>query len=535
MNSTIGTLSSLYEYSLNGLVTRHHDESGNVTEFGYDGSNCLMSVERSGHGRLSIGYDENNNIGSIDIHAAGADRAAGSSGSIQYAYDELDRARDVRIDGRDLTIAYNALRSPMTASSEVGKVRYLQDDLGRPIGVVADAQDGVQVTTEIAYDDLDRVTSSNSNGRVKRYGYDVAGRLESIEADSSKPPVRIEYDRRGNVGAIRFEDGAVLRQRFGDDGQVIERTIESGDASDSNPTVNPLGSIEKGIDEIAIGVGILATVVLGVLALPEALGLAVTVTVVGLIGGSGSLSSGWYIGKGIWDVLHSGDDEEIDFSGSPPSGRFIGVGEGGGIRIIYSGRGDGITEKRSGPLIIFGDSSTSATNKQGSGESDNSRPNSGGELVGGTVWGYTGENKPTTGGSSTDAKRPETQDQSKDPGPVYGPPNEFDGPPPETGHVDWKDDLPRYPEGDPRNTGNTPNPMSDEPDNLRHFPPGIKGPINAAMPVPDGDGPMGPLLTLLMPTPDGGGPMGPLSVVFMPTPDGGGPMGPASLNANGAI
>jgi YD repeat-containing protein len=474
---------SFYRFESNGLLSATQNSYGNIISFDYDHSNCLTSISDLRGAMTKIEYDENNNVAAI----AHAGRSGNDPTVLQFQYDEIDRLTALLVNGQqDTTISYNAVGTPLHTSFKQTRVEYLSDALSRQSGVHVLGSDGKPMDTSLEWNDADVLTSAKISG-----------------GDSINP-----LDTGGSTGAT----------------------------------------------DIATGVGLFAfgmlTVIGLIFTLPEVIGIGLTVGIVALVAG-GSISSGWFIGKGIYEIIHGDDnDTEIDYNGGPDSSHFLGSTPGGGVRIQYTGVKNGITETRRGPTVTYGEQGNSGGGSQGNGSGNSGSPRNDNQGAGGSVWGFTGENRPSganqggntgPGGKDSNTNNPpvdsnkdntnKTTDKDSTNNQTQND-SEPTGPPPETGHVEWKDELPLH---DPdknggANSGNRANPDAEDPSNARSVPPGVRVPISGEMPIPDGDGPMGPLLNLFMPTPDGGGPMGPYSVIFMPTPDGTGPMGPASQN-----
>ncbi|MGK6320617.1 RHS repeat domain-containing protein [Sphingomonas sp. DT-204] len=188
-------------YSSNGRVATVADANGNLTTYGYDGFDRLLTTTFPGGSYEQLGYDPNGNITS---------RRLRDGKSVSFGYDALNR------------VTSTTFNNPVDITDS--NISYSYDLLGHLLL----ALDGNGHKTGYSYDALGRPTSEAGAWGTLTSQYDAAGRRTRLTWDDGFY-VTYDYDAASNMTAIRENGGFVLAAFGYDDlGRRISRTLGNG-------------------------------------------------------------------------------------------------------------------------------------------------------------------------------------------------------------------------------------------------------------------------------------------------------------------
>ncbi len=246
-------------YNAFGKTTAMTDAEGNLTTFGYDANQNLITTTDP-LGRQTIdGYDLDNERTSVTrpdgvILRTRYDDAGnviittdGLSQSTSFAYDALNRLISTTAPlGRTTVYTYD-LAGNKTAMTDplLQTTAYTYDEANQlvsvlrpngtslttgydPDGRVASQTDGRGSTTSYGYDSLGRtVTVTDGLGRVTAYGYDLAGNRTSL-IDPMGRTTTFTYDAGNRLVAVAYSDGSPPTVQYSYDADGDRTTMRDG-------------------------------------------------------------------------------------------------------------------------------------------------------------------------------------------------------------------------------------------------------------------------------------------------------------------
>ena len=192
-----------------GRTTRYdHDAAGRVVGITYpDGSTTSMTRDLSGQitsavdaaGRTStLTYTDDGDLASVTR----------SDGSVeQRTYDDAGNLLTAQLDDELVEFTYGPTGSILsTTQPGIGSITYVEDAVGRVAEALV-AVEGVGTTTT-------------------RYGYDLAGRLTSV--DTPEGVTALGYDPGGRLANRATPDGTTSTLSYGPDGLLSALTVADG-------------------------------------------------------------------------------------------------------------------------------------------------------------------------------------------------------------------------------------------------------------------------------------------------------------------
>ncbi len=187
-------------YDFVGNVTSVTDANGNTTTTDYDAANRPVLVTAADGATTETSYDAKGNVltvtdplGNVTINtyddlnrllSTTTTPSVGDDIVVSYAYDQVGN-RTRQTDGRDCI------------------VRFTYDGLNRLLTTVHDADTALVATETNGYNDLNKVSYEDAEGRVIEYDYDVRNRLTGETVPSRPQDNRTRtYDDVGNLLSV---------------------------------------------------------------------------------------------------------------------------------------------------------------------------------------------------------------------------------------------------------------------------------------------------------------------------------------------
>ncbi|MEM9954596.1 MAG: N-acetylmuramoyl-L-alanine amidase [Chloroflexota bacterium] len=202
--------STSYDYDQAGRLVRVIEPLDTVTHYTYDASGNLSSVR-----------DANNNVRlqSFDLNGQLVQETDANGNVWSYSYDVAGNLIN-RIDaeGIQTNYRYDAInRLIETQYPDGSKIQYTYDANGNLVDLVDSAG-----TTQVTYDELDRLTSTTTSGReydeTIEYTYDEDSRLTS----AIYPFMEITYDYNANgwLESLSTNDGNQISYSYDNTGHI---------------------------------------------------------------------------------------------------------------------------------------------------------------------------------------------------------------------------------------------------------------------------------------------------------------------------
>lgn len=199
-------LAELVEFAYDNLGRLRESKGagvGEITRYGYDGSNNVTSIQEAGRAQAHV-----NQYDALDRLSLTIDPL---NGRVAYRYDSQDNLREVT-DPRGLrtAYAYNGFNELITLTSpDTGTAQYAYD----PAGNMVRRTDARNVVSTYAYDASNRLLSAIYPDETLSYAYDEAsggagrrGRLTSMGDGSGR--TSYTYDAHGRMIAKTQQLGA---------------------------------------------------------------------------------------------------------------------------------------------------------------------------------------------------------------------------------------------------------------------------------------------------------------------------------------
>ncbi len=187
VRQTRGTNNQLlasYTYNNQHLPLTVTDTSGKITKFGYNSYGQVLKITNALNEITTFDYDTNGLLQSID------GPLAGSSDTVTFTYDALDRVRTVTdVDGFTVTNIYDNFDRVTTNSFPDG------------------------TTATVVYDRLDPVTMKDREGRITQYEFDGIRQLRKI-TEATNWVTRLDYCKCGNIKSITDPMGRITRWSY---------------------------------------------------------------------------------------------------------------------------------------------------------------------------------------------------------------------------------------------------------------------------------------------------------------------------------
>jgi RHS repeat-associated protein len=181
---------SYYDYDPMKRLTRMQDPAGNSVQLDYDGSgNLSRLIDAKGNVTRWV-YDKQNRLVQKGYHDGMAEVYTYSQGLLAqttnargeitgYAYDDNDNPTVINYPNMvDVSITYNVLDKPTSMTDALGTSSFGYDVMGRLTSV-----DGpwTNDTINYSYDDLGRQSALGLSGSaIANYGYDALDRLSTL-------------------------------------------------------------------------------------------------------------------------------------------------------------------------------------------------------------------------------------------------------------------------------------------------------------------------------------------------------------------
>ncbi|MBP5640334.1 MAG: hypothetical protein J6X55_12690, partial [Victivallales bacterium] len=222
-----------------GYITRIDGSDGSWTTFEYNAQGDLIATEDSSGVSINYTYDDTHALLSMQS-------SLGTVGT--YGYDPETRLLNaVSLNGKELSIAYEADGAVVIKDSRGNTSSYLYDDAGRLIrvldggtglawnysydeqGNMLSSGDNVHGTTYAFYDDLNRIRLYVApTGEEERYSYNEQGDLAQIR-DERGNTISLSYDACRNVTAMAYSNGATATFDYDYDENTVSYTNSAGD------------------------------------------------------------------------------------------------------------------------------------------------------------------------------------------------------------------------------------------------------------------------------------------------------------------
>ena len=221
-----------------GYIARIDGSDGSWATFEYSAQGDLIATEDSSGVSINYTYDDTHALLSMQ-------NSQGTVGT--YGYDQETRLLNaVSLDGKELSIAYEADGTVVIEDSRGNTSSYLYDDAGRLVSVMDggtglawnysyDAQgnmlsagDNVHGTTYAFYDDMNRIRLYVApTGEEERYSYNEQGDLAQIR-DERGNTISLSYDNRRNVTAMAYSNGATVSFDYNYNENTVSYTNSAG-------------------------------------------------------------------------------------------------------------------------------------------------------------------------------------------------------------------------------------------------------------------------------------------------------------------
>jgi RHS repeat-associated protein len=262
-----GTTTVAYDPT-SGLVTRAADPGGVITTYGYAGSLPDKLTWSGGvGGSVALTLDANGRAAAEAVDGSGPMRLAYDASGELTSIDQLTMSRDpasglitqTTLGSVDTAETYDASGRLARATTKAsGKVvldlQYRRDFFGRVTMVREIGANGSTTTTAYSYDDADRLTQVELDGKlVETDRYDSAGNRTTVTAPSGS--IKATYDARDRLltwGATTYSwsasgtlteragGGAAATFTFDDFGQLRQAT-STGDGATVTYAVDAQG------------------------------------------------------------------------------------------------------------------------------------------------------------------------------------------------------------------------------------------------------------------------------------------------------
>ena len=208
-----------YVYSVGADLEAVIDPLGRTTRYEHDAAGRVIGVTHPDGTSLSMTRDLDGQVTS-STDAAGRTStfaysddgdltsAAWSDGSVeQRTYDDAGNLLSARLDDEVVEFTYSPTGSILSSTQPgIGSITYVEDAVGR-VAEAAVTLDGLGTTTT-------------------RYGYDLAGRLTSV--DGPEGLTAIGYDAGGRRSSAATPDGTTSTLAYGSDGLLSSLVVTNG-------------------------------------------------------------------------------------------------------------------------------------------------------------------------------------------------------------------------------------------------------------------------------------------------------------------
>ncbi|MFZ6876475.1 hypothetical protein ACO0LF_30855, partial [Undibacterium sp. Di27W] len=188
--------STTYFYDLNNQLTGTVDAEGYLSQYRYDSAGRRVEVIRYAS-KVSVPVTSTSNFASLIPSANAADQHSyaiyDNKGQLVGNVDAEGYLTELRYDANGNALGstryYNKAKGPVTASSTLASLL-----------PASHAEDQVNSQT---FDALNRVlTSTNAEGTLKQYQYDVAGNLTKVIDAAGSGDIRINNQRYDQLGRV---------------------------------------------------------------------------------------------------------------------------------------------------------------------------------------------------------------------------------------------------------------------------------------------------------------------------------------------
>ncbi len=194
-----GQLLFEWMYDAMGMVGKHIDHANDRTyTYRYDTTGRTSSVSW-GEGSYDYNYDQNNNVSKVirtfgdevrtEEYIYGKDNlpqavSLGNGAQEEYEYDNLNRLKRQRVNGKEVELSYLAGGGGPDATTALIETYK--------------ASDGTELKYE--YDELGNITKIYANEELQyRYEYDALSQLTREDSVPENKSVTYEYDKGGNL------------------------------------------------------------------------------------------------------------------------------------------------------------------------------------------------------------------------------------------------------------------------------------------------------------------------------------------------
>lgn len=209
-----------YTYDGRDNVTQITDPRGLVTRYGYDGLDNLTQVDSPDTGATTYTYDSAGNPTS-EIDAR--DQAP------NYTYDALNRVTSITNPARSFEYdqGANAAGQLTEMTDPAGVTEWTYNAKGR-VAQKTQTAAGVALSLRYAYNAKGQLSAiTYPSGKVVRYAYDQQGRIGSITVDGAALIKNIQYEPFGPVSGWTWSNGEIHRRSFDRDGRLISQDFGS--------------------------------------------------------------------------------------------------------------------------------------------------------------------------------------------------------------------------------------------------------------------------------------------------------------------
>ena len=227
-DSNGGELAFSYQ---NGRIINVEDEVGRTTTYTYDDSDEYVTTVTDSSGTTTYTYNDNGAIETItdpedtavafdyDEQGRLSEQSVDDQEAISYSYDSAGGLTITEATGQGTTqILLNERGQIGQLADAVGRaVQYRYDDEGNLTRVIGPNS----TTASFVYDDEGQLTSqTDANGLRTQFSYEGEfGQLETV-TDARGNELRYEYDSRGNLSKILYEDDSSETFEYNDAGEV---------------------------------------------------------------------------------------------------------------------------------------------------------------------------------------------------------------------------------------------------------------------------------------------------------------------------
>ncbi len=182
-----------YTYDANGNVLAVTDPLGQAKGFEYDLLDRLVAATNRSGGVTTYTYDPRGKVAAV-TNPAGV--------GIQYGYDANGRLTEIRVGTSIWTIGRDAEGLPVSVTDPLGNTAgMVRDVLGNVMRITNAAGHEITLTRDV----MQQITScTDLLGRTWNYGYDLAGRLETVTVPAAPLPhaTSNRYDAAGRLAAV---------------------------------------------------------------------------------------------------------------------------------------------------------------------------------------------------------------------------------------------------------------------------------------------------------------------------------------------